>query len=646
MTGATPRVTVVVPTFNSGRHLGELIASLDRQSLRPEEFEVVLVDDGSSDGTEALVDRIAEARPNVRAVHIPASGWPGRPRNVGLDEARGEFVYFVDHDDHLGDEALERMTDYGRQHGSDVVIGREVRVGRGPLAPKLFAENRPKVDLSWEPLWGVRTPHKMFRRQFLLDSGVRFPEGPRRLEDHAFIVPVYFAASTISVLADYPCYYWVFHADREHSSSGIDPDSYYPFLEEVLDLIEKHTDPGPERDKLLSYSYSTKVLAAIGRSVARWEPSAQEALLRNATELARTRFADSDAYLQPARRLLSHLVRAGRSEDVLALAGALRGLTASPYMRSARWSGADLLVDVALGLRYADGEPLQLSSDGDRLRWVLPFPLADVPDELLDLTDAVEQMQVSALLHRQSDGVHHPVDVTGTLKLVDEDEADLARLEGTVTVRLDPTTADFGRPLGSGRWYLRVSTGGFGAGTSDRVACEPDRLAAPALLSGLPVIPYASLGGNLALAVDHREAALLKRALPRPDDVHLSTDATGARVVIDLPGVHVTGDGRRPATLRLGGLPLPATVVASDGAARVESWFSALPGTARLELELDGTRTPLKLVLKVGQDGTVVPARPAPKPSAASQPRPRWRRAAGRLPGVHILARKARRALR
>ena len=89
MTGTTPRVTVIVPTFNSGRHLGELIASLDRQSLSPEEFEVVLVDDGSSDGTETLVDRIAEARPNVRSTHIPASGWPGRPRNVGLDEARG-----------------------------------------------------------------------------------------------------------------------------------------------------------------------------------------------------------------------------------------------------------------------------------------------------------------------------------------------------------------------------------------------------------------------------------------------------------------------------------------------------------------------------------------------------------------------------
>ena len=179
-----------------------------------------------------------------------------------------------------------------------MVIGREVRVGRGPLAPHAVRAELPKAELSWEPLWSVRTPHKMFRRQFLLDSGVRFPEGPRRLEDDAFIVPAYFAASTISVLADYPCYFWVFHDDREHSSAGIDPDTYYPFLEEVLDLIED-TPPGTERDKLLAYSYSTKVLAFIDRSVASWEPAARDALLRNAAELARTRFAASDAYLPP-----------------------------------------------------------------------------------------------------------------------------------------------------------------------------------------------------------------------------------------------------------------------------------------------------------------------------------------------------------
>ena len=417
MTGASPRVTVVVPTFNSGRHLAGLISSLDRQSLPSREFEVVLVDDGSTDGTERLVDLIAEVRPNVRAAHVPASGWPGKPRNVGLDLARGDFVFFVDHDDFLGTEALERMTNYGREHGSDVVIGREVRVGRGPLDATLFLQNRPRVDLSWGPLWGLLTPHKMFRRQFLVDAGIRFLEGPRRLEDHAFLVPAYFAATTISVLADYSCYHWVFHKGWEHGSGGIDPDFYYPFLEEVLDLVEAHTEPGPERDRLLVRWYSTKVLGFIGGTSARWGPERREALLRVTTELARTRFADVDPYLPPVRRLLSHLLRTGRHGDLEKLNKALTGITANPQVCRARWSAGELVVDVSMALLYADGRPVQFEPDGDRARWVSPKLVDDVPEVLLGFTATVKAVGVSAVVHLRDGGNPLPVEVEGGLSL-------------------------------------------------------------------------------------------------------------------------------------------------------------------------------------------------------------------------------------
>jgi Glycosyltransferases involved in cell wall biogenesis len=649
MTSNSPRATVVVPTFNSGRHLAGLIASLDRQSLPPEKFEVVLVDDGSTDGTEHLVDRIAEVRPNVRAAHVPASGWPGKPRNVGLDLARGDYVYFVDHDDLLGTEALERMTDYGREHGSDVVIGREVRIGRGPLAAELFAENRPRADVSWGPLWSLRTPHKMFRRQFLLDTGIRFPEGRRRLEDHAFLVPAYFAATTISVLADYPCYYWVFHDGRQHSSAGIDPDFYYPFLEQVLDLIEEGTEPGPQRDRMLAKWYRTKVLGFIGRSVARWEPERREALLRVTTKLAVTRFADVDPYLPPVRRLLSHLLRTGRLDDLETLSRALTGVTAAPRVRQARWSAGELVVEVALELRYADGRPVQFATEGDQVRWVLPEPIKDVPERLLDVTASVGALSVSALLHHRASGTHHPVEVEGGLVLTDENP-DLARIGGTVTLRLAPGTADFGGPLGSGRWYLRVSTSGLGANSSDPVAVDGHLLPAPALLTGLPVVPYASISAKLALAVASPEVALVARALPGPGDVHLAADVTGSRLVVDLPRLYAHGDGRRPGRLRLGGLPLPATLIAEGGAARVESWFSALPGQSGLELELDGTSTPLKVALNVAPDGTVRPVRPDPKRSRTGAGprllRPAWRRAIGRVPGARWAVRAVRRARR
>src|SRR3954469_22599959 len=84
-----------------------LVESLLGQTLA--DCELVFVDDGSTDETPARLDALAAAHPQVRVEHIENSGWPGRPRNVGLELATGEFVFFADNDDWLGREALERM---------------------------------------------------------------------------------------------------------------------------------------------------------------------------------------------------------------------------------------------------------------------------------------------------------------------------------------------------------------------------------------------------------------------------------------------------------------------------------------------------------------------------------------------------------
>jgi poly(ribitol-phosphate) beta-N-acetylglucosaminyltransferase len=180
-TGAAVKVSVVVPVYNPGEHLEILVTSLRRQSMPGADFEVLFVDDGSTDGTGALLDRLADEVAGFQVIHIPNSGWPGKPRNVGLDAAVGEYVYFVDNDDALGDEALARMYRYATENGSDVVVGREIRRNVRRHVVGLFTENRPQAKLGVDPLLAYLTPHKMFRRTFLLEHGLRFPEGPRRL---------------------------------------------------------------------------------------------------------------------------------------------------------------------------------------------------------------------------------------------------------------------------------------------------------------------------------------------------------------------------------------------------------------------------------------------------------------------------------
>src|SRR5206468_1663043 len=121
------KVSVVVPVYNPGRHVDALIASLLGQSLPSDEYEVIFGDDGCTDGTAERLDALAAQHDHIRVVHdAPNSGWPGRPRNLAMDEARGTYVYFADGDDWLGPEALERMYDYAEANDSDIVWGRVV----------------------------------------------------------------------------------------------------------------------------------------------------------------------------------------------------------------------------------------------------------------------------------------------------------------------------------------------------------------------------------------------------------------------------------------------------------------------------------------------------------------------------------------
>src|SRR3954468_20938007 len=135
------KVSAIVPVYNPGTDIDDCIRTLLDQSLAPSDYEVIFVDDGSTDGTGERLDQLGREHPNVHVEHIPNSGWPGRPRNVGLELAKGEFVYFVDNDDWVGREALESL--YERALRDDAVIVTGKVVGHGKLVPRdLFAADR------------------------------------------------------------------------------------------------------------------------------------------------------------------------------------------------------------------------------------------------------------------------------------------------------------------------------------------------------------------------------------------------------------------------------------------------------------------------------------------------------------------------
>src|SRR5215212_2815871 len=155
------KVSAIVPVYNPGSDIEDCIRTLLDQSLPSDQYEVIFVDDGSTDDTPARLDELAAQHDNVRVEHIANSGWPGRPRNVGMDMARGEYIYFVDNDDWVGREALERLYEAAKSSGDDIVMGRVV--GHGKFIPRgLFKEPREHLTLEAPQLLSLLTPHKLF----------------------------------------------------------------------------------------------------------------------------------------------------------------------------------------------------------------------------------------------------------------------------------------------------------------------------------------------------------------------------------------------------------------------------------------------------------------------------------------------------
>jgi poly(ribitol-phosphate) beta-N-acetylglucosaminyltransferase len=305
------KVSVVVPVYNPGRHLRRCLDSLVGQTLPIEAYEVIFVDDGSTDGTAVALDEAAGDHPQIRVIHQPNSGWPGQPRNRGLDAARGDYVFFCDGDDWLAAEALEVLHRFAVENGSDIVLGKMGGVGR-PVPRVLFTRTRSVATLADAPLMDSLTVHKLFRRAFLIEKDIRFAEGRRRLEDHLFMVQAYLEAAVISVYAEQTCY---FHVRATSNISARPPHwpSYFADLEEAVEVVEQHTDPGPFRDRLLSRWVRVEMVGRLsGNALAKRSPHEVAALFDAAHQVARRHFGDGVvALISPADRPVSRAIVAG-----------------------------------------------------------------------------------------------------------------------------------------------------------------------------------------------------------------------------------------------------------------------------------------------------------------------------------------------
>lgn len=246
-------VTVVVAVYNTMPYLTTCLNSLVEQSIGHDRMEVVAVDDGSTDGGGAELDRFAEEYPDLFTVlRQPNSGGPAGPSNRALDVATGRYVYFVGADDHLGPEALERMVAAADTWGSDVLVGKMEGVNGRTVDQALFTEDQPDLDLFDSALPFLLSNCKLFRRALVDGHRLRFPEDMRIYSDQPFTIEACVRASRISVLASYTCYYAVLRGDDGNITQGAVPvPTLVECTERLLEFVGGLLEPGPRRDAIV-----------------------------------------------------------------------------------------------------------------------------------------------------------------------------------------------------------------------------------------------------------------------------------------------------------------------------------------------------------------------------------------------------------
>jgi glycosyltransferase involved in cell wall biosynthesis len=205
-------VSAIVPVYNVLPYLRQCLDSLLQQNL--EGLEIILVDDGSTDGSSELVDSYAARHASIRAFRKPNGGLSDA-RNYGLARARGEYVAFIDSDDWLEDGALDKLYRRAIDTGAEVVAcggfrhlartGRTIRWGRrGP------ADTRFGVPVSQSPwiLFASQSYawNKIFHRRLFAELGHRFPVG-RWFEDSAVIYNVMADANKVEFVDEHLYHY-------------------------------------------------------------------------------------------------------------------------------------------------------------------------------------------------------------------------------------------------------------------------------------------------------------------------------------------------------------------------------------------------------------------------------------------------------
>jgi len=233
------KVSIIVPVYNTEKYLHTCLDALTGQTL--EDIELVLVNDGSTDGSQAILEEYQKKYPEKIKIFVKENGGQATARNLGIRECTGEYIGFADSDDYVDVTMFEKMYALAKEKHADMVEchfhyiqsdenGRKELPARGNVR-KYGSQKNMFIDPQVSP-W-----NKLYRREVLLDNGIDFPEG-MIYEDTAFYIKTIPYVKTQEYLDEKLVYYMYRGNSTMNANKSRKVGDIFAVLQNIIDFYK------------------------------------------------------------------------------------------------------------------------------------------------------------------------------------------------------------------------------------------------------------------------------------------------------------------------------------------------------------------------------------------------------------------------
>lgn len=255
------KVSIIVPVYNCSQYLDKSLRTFLAQTYR--DLEILLVNDGSSDNSLEICRRFESADERITVIHKEKSEGAGPARNSGMDAAQGDFLMFLDADDWISPNMVEKLVAAIQKTNTDIAIcGYDSFVeGITNGNKEQFCFERQVFDTpektktffaSWFPdgrvgyLW-----NKLYRAEFIRENHIRFPD-MRRLQDGVFNVAAFNNAHSCCVIEDILYHYRI---NAQNDMFRKCPKNYFDLIKQFSEyyLTEKNQWGNFSNEKILTF---------------------------------------------------------------------------------------------------------------------------------------------------------------------------------------------------------------------------------------------------------------------------------------------------------------------------------------------------------------------------------------------------------